>query len=83
MLAAWAAAPAQAADSQTGTSPAIVVDLTPAGQLRAFHPDETFGAGIDGAEQGDIDRLFTPHNIAAMKSAGLRPLTYRLRTEPS
>ncbi len=82
MLVAWAAAaPAQAADSHAGASPAIIVDLTAAGQLQAFRPDETFGAGIDGAEEGDIDRLFTPHNIAAMKSAGLRPLTYRLRTE--
>jgi len=47
----------------------------------SFRPDEALGAAIDGAQAGDIDRLLTPKNIAAMKSAGLRPLTYRLRTE--
>ena len=39
------------------------------------------GGGLDGAQQGDIDRLFSGHNIEKMRSAGLRPLTYRTRTE--
>ena len=59
----------------------VSVDLTPAGAIKTFRPDEALGAGIDGAQKGDIDRLFTAHNIAAMRSAGLIPLTYRLRTE--
>lgn len=57
----------------------VIVDTSV--PLGAFRPDEAMGAALDGAEQGDIDRTLTPHNIAAMKSAGLRPLTYRLRTE--
>jgi hypothetical protein len=47
----------------------------------AFDPIEAMGAGIDGGQQGATDRLLTKHNVAAMRSAGLRPLTYRLRTE--
>lgn len=59
----------------------VTVDLTDAGRLGAFRPDRALGAGIDGAQAGDIDRLLTDGNIAAMRSAGLAPLTYRLRTE--
>lgn len=58
----------------------ITLDLA-AGPRSAFRPDLALGAGIDGAQQGDIDRLFTPHNIAAMRRLDLRSLTYRLRTE--
>jgi hypothetical protein len=59
----------------------LIVDLSGAAQQPAFRPDEALGAAIDGAQQGDIGRLLTHRNIAAMKSLGLRPLSYRLRTE--
>jgi hypothetical protein len=59
----------------------VTVDLTPAGLRQVTSPAEALGAGIDGAQQGDVDRLFAGHNIPSMRSAGLRPLTYRLRTE--
>jgi len=49
--------------------------------LSVFDPAEAFGAGIDGHEKGDTARLLSPANIAAMLSAGLKPLSYRLRTE--
>ena len=51
------------------------------GPVARFKPDEAFGAGLDGAGQGDAERLYTPHNVAAMRSAGLKRVTYRLRTE--
>ena len=44
-------------------------------------PTQALGAGIDGHDKGECARMFTDRNIAAMLSAGLGPLTYRLRTE--
>lgn len=75
VLFALAATAAQAAPLR------IVVDLTPKGARGAFRPDEALGAGVDGAQKGEIDRLLTPKNVTAMRSLGLRSLTYRLRTE--
>ncbi|WJS97593.1 discoidin domain-containing protein [Novosphingobium humi] len=46
-----------------------------------FDPVEALGAGIDGGAGGAAGRLLTRHNIAAMRSARLTRLTYRLRTE--
>ncbi|HEX8058730.1 MAG TPA: discoidin domain-containing protein [Novosphingobium sp.] len=59
----------------------VVIDLSGGTAGRDFRPDEALGAAIDGSEQGDIDRLLTSRNVRAMKSLGLRPLSYRLRTE--
>jgi hypothetical protein len=58
----------------------VVIDLT-GGPTARFDPREAFGAGVDGLPGGEVGRLFTPHNIAWMKQAGLAPITYRLRTE--
>ena len=44
-------------------------------------PTKALGAGVDGHERDECDRMFTDKNIAAMRSAGFGPLTYRLRTE--
>jgi hypothetical protein len=44
-------------------------------------PTEALGAGVDGHEKGECALMFTDNNIAEMSSAGLGPLTYRLRTE--
>ena len=46
-----------------------------------FSPVQALGAGVDGLNQGAVADVYTPCNIRAMRSAGLRPLTYRLRTE--
>jgi len=52
--------------------------LHPANQII---PDLALGAGIDGHEFGDTKKMMRPENIRAMRSAGLKSLTYRLRTE--
>jgi hypothetical protein len=44
-------------------------------------PSDALGAGVDGHDRGECARMFTDENIAEMLSAGLGPLTYRLRTE--
>jgi hypothetical protein len=44
-------------------------------------PTQALGAGIDGHEKHECARMFTDKNLAEMLSAGLGPLTYRLRTE--
>ena len=44
-------------------------------------PTESLGAGVDGHEKGECAQMFTDKNITEMLSAGLGPLTYRLRTE--
>ena len=46
-----------------------------------FIPAQALGAGVDGLNEGAVQDVYTPDNLKAMRSAGLRPLTYRLRTE--
>lgn len=75
VLAQFVGAPADAAGVR------VTVDLRAAGFRGTTSPAVALGAGLDGSQQGDVDRLFAGHNIASMRSAGLRPLTYRLRTE--
>src|SRR6476620_4771650 len=58
----------------------VTVDLSGA-PLSEFSPDETFGAALDGQEKGEVDKIYTEQNIRKMRSAGLRKITYRLRTE--
>src|SRR5213075_1763903 len=49
--------------------------------VNRFTPSHALGAAIDGHEKGINDLQLKPANIKAMLSAGLGPLTYRLRTE--
>jgi hypothetical protein len=57
----------------------VTVDTTTL--ANRFTPSQALGAGVDGHELGETERQLSPANITAMRSAGLRPLTYRLRTE--
>src|SRR5438045_2520961 len=65
----------------TAETGAITVTLHPGAPARSFIPAQALGAGIDGHERGEVSRMLSPKNIQAMLSAGLKPLTYRLRTE--
>ncbi len=56
------------------------VDLN-ADPIRTFIPAEVLGVGVDGHSRGDGDAIYRPAILKAMLSAGLGPLSYRLRTE--
>ena len=58
----------------------VVIDVA-SGPVNVFTPDESLGAAVDGLAAGEVDRLFTAHNVHALGGAGLRPLSYSLRTE--
>lgn len=47
----------------------------------SFDPCKAFGAGIDGHEQGDCQRMLSPESVKQMLGAGLGPISVRLRTE--
>jgi len=47
----------------------------------SFDPSRVFGAGIDGHEQGDCERMLSSANVERMLGAGLSPISVRLRTE--
>ena len=61
--------------------PNVTVTVDTSRSVNRFTPTHALGAGIDGHEKGINDLQLKPDNIRAMLSAGLKPLTYRLRTE--
>jgi hypothetical protein len=58
----------------------VTIDLL-RGPVGEFLPNDAFGAALDGHDSGTTARIYTPHNIDKMQGAGLRRITYRLRTE--
>ena len=67
---------------QSSEKPLIVSAIVSADHpVNRLVPTESLGAGIDGHEKGECAQMFTDKNITEMLSAGLGPLTYRLRTE--
>src|SRR3989442_3213570 len=59
----------------------ITVWFKPGHALNRFVPARAFGAAIDGHEKGEVDQMLSPKNIKEMLTVGLKPLSYRLRTE--
>lgn len=59
----------------------VIVNFNPGHPVNRFIPALTLGAGVDGHAEGETQLLLSPANITSMLSAGLKPLTYRLRTE--
>ena len=62
------------------TALTVTIDLG-GGPVNGFTPETALGAGVDGHARGDIAAIYRPATLRAMRSVGLRPLTYRLRTE--
>ena len=71
-------APAQTPMNRKAT---VTVFLNPDHPANRFIPSQALGAGIDGHERGDINKMLSPANVKQMLTAGFKPLTYRLRTE--
>jgi len=76
--------------SHLGLSPAFAspddvitatVDLNHGTPVNRVVPQAALGAALDGLNQGDVDQVYTPKNLAVMRSTGLHSLSYRLRTE--
>lgn len=59
----------------------MTVSIRPGHPANCFIPSHALGAAIDGQDKGEADEQLTPANIREMLSAGLKSLTYRLRTE--
>jgi len=72
---------AAAQDNQPANHATVTVSVTPGHPANRFIPARALGAGADGHSIGETVRQLSPANIKAMLSAGLKPLTYRLRTE--
>src|SRR5258707_7231041 len=64
-----------------GTAPVQIIYIDRSRPINTFDPTDALGAGIDGHEEGDVNRSLSPANVMAMLSAGFKPLSYRLRTE--
>jgi hypothetical protein len=67
--------------SQSVNKGIVQILYSPAHPVNTFIPSQFIGGAIDGHFKGDIDKMLTPANIAVMKSAGIKPVSYRLRTE--
>src|SRR5882724_9185096 len=59
----------------------ITIRRNPRHRLNRFVPSHALGAALDGHEQGELDSMLSPANIREMLSTGLKPLSYRLRSE--
>jgi F5/8 type C domain len=60
---------------------ATTVAIDTSHPIATFSPSAALGAGVDGLGKGTLRDTYTPQNLAAMRSAGLSRLTYRLRSE--
>ncbi|MEO8823262.1 MAG: discoidin domain-containing protein, partial [Ginsengibacter sp.] len=67
--------------SQSVNKGSIRILYSPGHPVNIIVPSQSIGGAIDGHFKGDIDQMLTPENIKVMKSAGLKPVSYRLRTE--
>ena len=59
----------------------ITIWFKPGNPVSRFVGSHAFGAAIDGHEKGEVDQMLSPNNVKEMLTAGLKPVSYRLRTE--
>lgn len=77
----WQPATNSAQGNLSSNEAVVTVSVTPGYPANRFIPSRALGAGVDGHSIGETDRQLSPTNVKAMLSAGLKPLSYRLRTE--
>jgi hypothetical protein len=69
-------------ETQSPTQITVVkVLFKPGHPARRFDSAYALGAAIDGHEKGELDQMLSRQNVREMLSAGLKPISYRLRTE--
>ena len=71
----------QSLSAQKINKGAIQILYTPGHPSNSFIPSKNIGGAVDGHFEGDINQMLTPQNISEMKKVGLKPVSYRLRTE--
>jgi hypothetical protein len=59
----------------------ITIHYRPGQTAFTLLPLTSLGVAYDGHEQGENELILQPKNIKAMLSVGMKPLSYRLRTE--
>src|SRR5579871_5603593 len=64
-----------------GEAADVHVAIDAGAPVATFTPSQALGVALDGMERGDTAATLTPFNIARMRSAGLRRVTYRTRPE--
>jgi hypothetical protein len=74
----WLAVNAQLSLQNKGI---VQIQFTPGKPVNIITPSIALGAAFDGHEKGDMEYMLSAESIKAMKSVGLMPLSYRLRTE--
>ncbi|MGI8547716.1 MAG: discoidin domain-containing protein [Gemmatimonadaceae bacterium] len=65
--------------AQTPHRATVTIDT--AAPIASFDPLTALGSTIDGHVRGATAQIFTPANVAAMKSAEFHTVSYRIRTE--
>jgi hypothetical protein len=81
LLITWLLTCSQPSAAVAQRRPTATITVDTSRPVNRFTPSKALGAAIDGHEEDENDLQLKPENIKAMLSAGLRPLTYRLRTE--
>src|SRR5690349_17051952 len=59
----------------------VKIHFEPDHPASRFDPSIAFGAAVDGHEKGELNQMLSRENVGEMLSAGLKPVSYRLRTE--
>jgi F5/8 type C domain len=59
----------------------VQILYTPDHPCNQFIPSKSLGGAFDGHEKGDMDRMLSAESLQAMQTVGLKPVSYRLRTE--